>query len=232
MPLLRFSRNRRTIPTMQSVIAAIPAVEPRQFERAVERARERLESIADTVSNETVSEIIEDLKREAMPMAARAVPIIERAAERATGRRRKSRRPKVALIAVALAAVAGVVAYLFWQRRDEQPAYLSLDPDRPDLNPAQTPPSTPDAPAPGSGPASSVTPAGAPVDAMSSPPARDPAAPAREFAGTPHAIFGLGERDEFDDRPVEGMPGLPVTARATVVPPLPPAGPRRSWLPR
>jgi len=237
MPIFRFSRSRRRgLQGMPAALAAMTPIDARQIERAVDRARSRIESIAETVSNETVGEILEDLRHEAAPIAARAVPILERAAERATGRRRKSRKPKIALIALGLIAVAGVVAYLLWQRRDEEPAYLMHSPDRPDLTPAQTPPSAPEAPeAPSSGP-SAPEPVAESTDAESTTPGPTvPAAPpSREYAGTPHAIFGLGDRDAFDERPAEGNRALPATPRSnfTPAPVRLPSSPRRSWLPR
>lgn len=242
MPLLRFSRSRRrSLPAVPAAIASMApkmaAIDARQLERAVERARSRIESIAETVSNETVGEILEDLRHEAAPIAARAVPILERAAERATGRRRKSRKPKIALIAAGVVAVAGLVAYILWQRRDEEPAYLTQTPDRPDLTPAHTPPSAPEAPSSGPSASEPLTDmAGSSPDiAPVMPP--DPPAPAREYANAPHAIYGLGERDEFDERRAEGRAegnGLPVTPRANFAPaPVQlPSSPRRSWLPR
>ncbi|MGE3856320.1 MAG: hypothetical protein AB7G21_05135 [Dehalococcoidia bacterium] len=217
------------------------AIDARQLERAVERARSRIESIAETVSNETVGEILEDLRHEAAPIAARAVPILERAAERATGRRRKSRKPKIALIAAGVVAVAGLVAYILWQRRDEEPAYLTQTPDRPDLTPAQTPPSAPEAPSSGPSapePLSDMGGSSPDIAPVMPPDPPAPATPAREYSGAPHAIFGLGDRDEFDERRAEGNRlegnGLPVTPRANFAPaPVQlPSSPRRSWLPR
>jgi hypothetical protein len=240
MPLLRFSRQRRSFPFipaafMPAAFSAMPPIDTRQIERAVERGRARMESIAETISNETMGELLEDLRQEAAPIAARAMPIIERAAERATGRRRKSRKPKVALAVLALMAIAGVVAYLFWQRRDEEPAYLTRTPDQPDLTPAQTPPTAPAAPSAGPSADPSVPEVpDAPADETPAAPASDPTPPVREYAGTPHAIFGLGDRDALEERPVEGNRALPSAPRASFTPaPVQlPSNTRRSWLPR
>jgi hypothetical protein len=216
---------------MPAMLSSMPPIDTRQIERAVERGRARMESIAETISTETMSELLDDLRHEAAPIAARAIPMIERA----TGRRRKSRKPKVALAAVALLAIAGIVAYLFWQRRDEEPAYLVHEPDQPDLTPAQTPPI---APAPSAGPSAPAAPEApeATDDPTVEPPARttEPPAPVREFAGAPHAIFGLGDRDSYEDRPTEGGRTLPDVQRSTFAPtPVRlPSNARRSWLPR
>lgn len=240
MPLLRFTRARRSFKSMPAAFAAMPPIDTRQIERAVERGRARMESIAETISNETMSELLDDLRHEAAPIAARAMPILERAAERATGRRRKSRKPKVALIVLGLMAFAGVIAYLFWQRRDEEPAYLVDSPDGPDLTPAQTPPSAPSTPSEPSAPPSPSAGPGmpqAPDEPSAEPPAppsTDPAAPVREFASTPRAIYGLGDRDALDDRPAESTRGLPAVPRANFAPAQVqlPSNPRRTWLPR
>jgi hypothetical protein len=239
MPFLRFGRaRRRSFPSMPHVRAAMPPIDTRQIERAVERGRARMESLAEQISNETVGELLDDLRHEAAPIAARAMPILERAAERATGRRRKSRKPKVALVILGLLALAGVVAYLLWQRRDEEPAFLMPQPDEPDLTPAQTPPATPWAPpAPSAGPVAPDVapeqPAGDPsVDEPPASPA-DPA-PSREFVSSPRAIFGLGDRDDHEERSGDARQALPDTARSTFAPaPVQlPSSPRQSWLPR
>lgn len=225
------------MPSVSDVRASMPPIDARQIERAVERGRARMESLAEQISNETVGELLDDLRHEAAPIAARAIPILERA----TGRRRKSRKPKIALAVLGLLALAGVVAYLFWQRRDEEPAFLMPQPDEPDLTPAQTPPSAPYAPpAPSAGPSAPDT---APDAPSSEAPAVDPPAapsspadptPVREFVSAPRAIFGLGDRDEHEDRPGEARQALPDTARSTFAPaPVQlPGSQRRSWLPR
>ncbi len=238
MPMLRFTRNRRSFKSMPAAFASMPPIDTRQIERAVERGRARMESIAETISNETMSELLDDLRHEAAPIAARAMPILERAAERATGRRRKSRKPKVALIVLGLMAIAGVVAYLFWQRRDEEPAYLVDAPNGPDLTPAQTPPFAPHAPSEPSSPSAGPEAPQGPDDPFSeeppAAPSADPAAPVREFASTPRAIYGLGDRDALDDRPAESTRALPVAPRANFTPAQVqlPSNPRRTWLPR
>ena len=98
-----------------------------------------------------------------------------------------------------LVAVAGVVAYLLWQRWDEEPAILSDAPDQPDLTPAQTPP----APAPSDGP-DAPDPAPVPSNETPTEAVAAPVAPAREYVA-PHAIFGLGDRDALEDRPPGAM---------------------------
>ena len=82
MPLLRFARTRRAFPSvpfagMPGVLTAMPPIDTRQIERAVERGRARMESIAETIASETVGELLDDLRHEAAPIAARAVPILE-----------------------------------------------------------------------------------------------------------------------------------------------------------
>ena len=158
-----------------------------------------MNAVADSITHENVSDLIEELRHEAGPLIERAVPMIEQVAEHVSGRR-KRRRSKLPFIVVGLLAVAGVVAYLLWQRRDEEPAYLVHEPDLPDVTPA----GMPDAP-------SSETPSGGSPD--SSPAAPDDEspshpvdAPAREFAGTPHASIEGEARGERDDRPADAAP--------------------------
>ena len=251
MPSLAAISSMRSMPSMP----AMPPIDTRQLERAVERGRARMESLAETISHEG-SELLEELRHEAATMieraaeravpmieraAERAVPMIERAAERAAGRRRKSRKPKIALVLLSLIGMAGVVAYLFWQRRDEEPAYLMPVPDGPDLTPAWMPLSN--------------TPSGDPSDPAPEPRFDDPhgstlngseptvqppaPAPSREFASTPHA--GLAQVEARDEQPTEPVQQLepqvqqptarrvaPFITSAIDLPPLP----KPSWQPR
>ena len=215
------------MPSMPSM-PSMSSIDARQIERAVERGRERMESIADSISHELTQDnmnaLIEGLRQEAVPMVERAMPMIELAVERATGRKKRRARSKMPFVVAAVVAVAGILAYLLWQRRDEQPAYLLHTPDDPDIKPVSMPPSAPSAgpsdPAPSDDGSARETPIATP-DAVS---------PAREFAGTTHATFGLGPRDE---RPIESSrpPGTARVPFATSPVQLP-GNPRRSWLPR
>lgn len=205
------------------------SIDTRQIERAVERGRERMESIADSISHELTQEnmnaLIEGLRHEAAPMVERAMPMIGQAVERATGRKKRRARSKLPFIVAAVIAIAGIVAYLLWPRRDEQPAYLMHAPDDPDIKPVSMPPSAPSA-----GPSDPAPSDDEPVRETPVVTAQDAVSPAREFAGTSHATFGLGPRDE---RPIESTrpPGTVRVPFATSPVPLP-GNPRRSWLPR
>ena len=118
-----------------------------------------------------------------------------------------------------------MVAYLFWQRRDGEPAFLVTQPDEPDLAPAQTPPVAPSA-SPSAGPVAPDAARGPSVDEPPGEPASpaDPV-PTREFVSAPRAIFGLGDRDEHEERP--GVPAghgaldLRPRSGATAVQPAP-----------
>ena len=201
------------MPSMSSM-----PIDTRQIERAIERGRARIESIADTIAHGG-GELIEDLRHE-------AVPLLERAAAPPGVAGAASRKPKGALVILGLMAIAGVVAYLFWQRRDEQPAYLMHSPDQPDLTPVRTPPS-----APSDGPAEPQPGEDEPTTESPLVPRRDTTS-TREFAGAPHAV--RGHREVHDARPVKGgriLPGAGTTPFATSPVQLP-SNPRRSWLPR
>lgn len=151
MPLLRFTRSRRSRRAFPA-LPAMPSVDARQIEHAMEHGRARMESLVGSISAEGVGELLDELRRDAAPII-----------ERATGRRRRSRKPRGALTLLGLGALAAAVAYLLWPRCDEEPAYLMTAPDRP------TP--TPAAPAPSDG---------EPRDAPAAP--SPDAAPARELA--------------------------------------------------
>ncbi|MFA7248378.1 MAG: hypothetical protein WC273_01975 [Dehalococcoidia bacterium] len=204
-----------------SSIPSMRSLDTRPLERAVERGRARMESLAETISNEGVAEFIEELRQDAAPIIERAVPMIERA----TKRRRRRRKPQIALALLALSAVAAVIAYLLWQRRDEEPAYLMHSPDLPDLTPAGTPPSD----SPSAGPAE---PEPAPERASSPFVDVPDVAPSREFASTPRAHFGFPDaREERTADVGHGLPGsqqMPFAASRVELP----GNARRPWLPR
>lgn len=141
--------------------------------------------------------------------------------ERAAGlpRRRSHRKRNIGLAALVLMGIAGAIAYLFWQRRDMQPAYLMDAPTEPRVTPTGSAPSdgpsAPSSPEPSDDHHVEVTRTAEPVDARAD----------RELASA------SGPRDE---RPIESARSLPTSASvpfATSRVQLPESA-RRPWLPR
>ena len=101
------------------------------------RGRQGVDALADTLSSEALAAMVRDLQREVAPLV-----------ERATGRTRR-RGPGRGFLVVLLLGAAATIAYLLWQRRDEQPAYLMDEPERPSVTPAGSPNPVAPPPAPG-----------------------------------------------------------------------------------
>ncbi len=167
MPLFQSLRPRRpsfrssvkssmkSMPSMSGMPSLDRQLIEQQIEQAVERGRARIEAVADSLSSERVAELIEEMRDEAAPYIERAIPILERAARRPV--RKTHGKRNAALIVLGLAVIGGVLAYLFWQRRDEEPAYLMDAPPEPHVAPTAMPPSStpsggPSAPSPADGP--------------------------------------------------------------------------------
>ena len=183
-------------------------------------------SLADTITAEQVASLIEDLRDEAAPYVERAIPMIERAA--GLPRRRSHRKRNIGLAALVLAGIAGVIAYLFWQRRDMQPAYLMDAPTEPRVTPTGSAPSdspsAPSAPEPSDDHRVEVPHPVEPLDARSD----------RELASATGPRDERELRDARDERPNESARSLPTSASvpfATSRVQLPESA-RRSWLPR
>jgi len=231
MPLLQLFRAKRSFPSSylpsMSALPSRPSLDRRQIERAMERGRARMGALADTMTAEHMAELIDDLRDEAAPMIERALPMIERAARR----RRRGRGRKVAMATLGimgLAGIAGIVAYLFWPRRDEEPAYLMDAPDAPHVAPVGTPPTESPTDGPTSSPNGDVyagaVPTEPPIEARSD----------RELAGTTGFRDERDAREPRDERPIEGGPSFPTTARVPFASSRIqlPDSTRRTWLPR
>ena len=111
--------------------------EDRRAGRLWRKGRHRAEHIASQLQDETIPALTHDLQERIDTIRDEATPIVESVSERLPGRRRsrKARGFRMILFLGAIAAVA-VIVYLARQRRDEEPAYLVQEPDRP-MNPGQ-----------------------------------------------------------------------------------------------
>ncbi len=154
--------------------------------RLMDRGKHRAEAIRDSLPEP--EEVMNDLREQAQP-------VVERARERAmqASGRKRSRSKKPLLLIALLAVAAGVAAYLLFIRRDQEPAYLMTEPDRPDVEPASPAPSgsspaddsprpnetpdwrSPSQPAPAGYPASEQQPVSAPVGTLGHHPVAPPA---------------------------------------------------------
>lgn len=163
------------------------------FSRTLSRGRRRASALAETIVDDAVADLVQGIEHA-------TAPLIERATGRS--RRRQHRGRTLALAACALALGAGV-AYLLWRRRDQQPAYLVEEPERPHVAPAGSPP-----------PAAGPTGPGAPERRTEPPLTAEPvyAGGEREL---PDTRAGAGQRDPRDPRAHDAGPALPSTvARA------------------
>lgn len=89
------------------------------------RKRHRVEAVRESLP-QALDEALGELKTQAQPVVDRAL-------------RRKQRRSKKPLALLLLLAAGAVVAYLLWNRRDQEPAYLAGTPDEPDATPDASP---------------------------------------------------------------------------------------------
>ena len=170
--------------------------------RMLSRGRRHAAALAETIADDAVAELVDELKDSAAPLI-----------ERATGGGRRHRRRTLALAGCGFALCAGL-CYLLRRRRDEQPAYLVEEPDRPHVAPAGSAP-------PAAGPAGP----GEPEQRAEPPLAATPihAGGERELAGT---RGGAGHRDAHDPRAYDATPVLPSTAARA------PFAARKDQLPR
>jgi hypothetical protein len=135
--------------------------ERRRGGRLWRKGRERAGSIAEQLQGETIPAVTHNLAGRLDSLREDATPIVESAAERLPQRRRSRKaRGFRMLLALALIAAAAVVVYLAWQRRDQEPAYLTQEPDHP-MGPQQS--------GPGGGTAATSTPNGQVDDAVGRP---------------------------------------------------------------
>ncbi len=158
----------------------------------VGRGRHRAEALRESLP--AADDVIHDLRDQAQPMMDRAME--------ATGRK-KQRRSRKPFLLVGFLVIVGVVAYIFFSRRDQEPAYLMTEPDRPDTEPA-TGPSTP---APSgerpSEPAPSTTNGSAHDWRPTSPSPSPSPAPSPAPAGTPSAsLASAGTHGTLGHHPV------------------------------
>lgn len=88
---------------------------------------------------ERASELLDDATPALGRGRERAEELAREAAERVPSRRRRRQRRRGMLAVVVLALIAGVALYLAWQRRDQEPARLTMDPPGPDVAPPPAP---------------------------------------------------------------------------------------------
>lgn len=138
----------------------------KRLSRLARRGRDRADSLRDSLPDP--QDLMDDLRDQAQPVMERTRKSATEAVNRATGR--KPARSKKPFALLALLLVAGVVAYVIFNRRDNEPAKLVVKPEQPDLQPA----SGPSSPAPvngapsSSGPMSPSSTPGSPVASPSS----------------------------------------------------------------
>jgi hypothetical protein len=126
--------------------------------RLLRRGRSRAEHIAEDLGErlpEMTEEVLSDLSDRLESWQKEAAPLVESVVERVPKRRRRSRKKTALrlLVGIAFAVTVAVIAYLIWQRRDTEPAYLVEEPDEPLATPDEPPADedTPDA-GPGANP--------------------------------------------------------------------------------
>src|SRR3546814_636317 len=136
--------------------------------RGLERGRHRAEALREALPE--AGEVLADLREQAEPVLKAA---LERA-DQVPVKQRKQSRSKKPLLFIALAIVGAVVAYLFFAKRDKDPAYLMREPDAPEGSPAER--ATPNTSANG------WSPGGAPADAPSTLPVNGEEVPERVSA--------------------------------------------------
>jgi cytoskeletal protein RodZ len=197
------------------------AADRRGVDRWWRRNRTRGEELAERLSSEVIPDLahrLEDLRDDAKPYvqeAAKHVP-----------RRRRSRKGQVARLvaALAFAAAVAVVAYLIWQRRDQEPARLVEEPDQPLTTPGDPEPGTPDLPS--NGPAADSAPSETREDADAVAHPYRPATTERE----PARSSWTATNREVAARPVEPVPTAEATAPVEHT--RPPETPRPLEVPR
>lgn len=169
----------------------------RETRTLAERGRERADRLREALPE--AGEFLDDLREQAEPMVKaareqaepmvkaardRAEPMVQAARERAEqARPRKRRRSKRPLVIIGLVALAALVAFLIFRKRDEEPAYLMSEPERPDMSPAHP------------------TPTGGAGDGAWSDPGDRPAEPTGEPAAS-----GFASRSSAAQPPAFGVP--------------------------
>jgi len=133
----------------------------KRLSRLARSGRHRADSLRDSLPDP--QDLMDDLRDQAQPVMERTRKSATQAVNRATGR--KPARSKKPFALVALLLIAGVVAYVIFNRRDKEPAKLVAEPDQPDLQPASGPSSSPSTPVNGSPSTggSPMSPSGSPV---------------------------------------------------------------------
>jgi hypothetical protein len=125
--------------TLPSISRKRLAQRQKQLTKAAGRGRKRAEAFVDSLpdaaelrenlTQDRVNEIVRDVRRQAEPLV-----------ERATGRRRRSRRRGTIGLAIALVMLTvAIVGFVLWQRREKEPATLIEAPQQPRSTPGNSP---------------------------------------------------------------------------------------------
>ena len=208
-----FTRGRQRVDSLAEVLSAeavaAAAAGMARGRQGIARGRQGVDALAESLpaglTAEAMAGVVRDLQREAVPLI-----------ERATGRTRRKKSRNRGLLTLALLGVAAGVCYFLWQRRDEHPAYLMDEPERPSVAPAGSP--APSTPAP-SDPAPAVG-----EDDVAAAQALARSMVERELASThgPTAHRDVREQQRPAETRREGVPSLPSPlAGASSVPWLP-----------
>ncbi|MEX1022518.1 MAG: hypothetical protein WD058_05160 [Dehalococcoidia bacterium] len=189
-----------------------------QARALAERGMHRAEALRHSLSD-SLGDSLPDAQDRLHDLREQAQPVLDRARERAMdmaverGLRRKRSRSKKPLLLVALLAIAGgVAAYIYFSRRDEEPAYLVHEPDAPDAEPAGP-----------TSPGGSTSDRGPSGNGWGGDPSPSPSTPQREMAGA----LG-GHHPTPPPAPQAANPSVPFASAGST-----PAGRTAAWdLPR
>lgn len=137
-----FTRNRSR---SQRIRDAARGADRRSFARLLRRGRSRAEHVAEDLAEripEMTEDLLGDLGDRVEAWQKEAAPFVESVAERVPRRRRSRKKTALRLVAgIAFALAVAAVAYLIWQRRDTEPAFLVEEPDEPLTTPDESAPS-------------------------------------------------------------------------------------------
>lgn len=128
--------------------------------RGLERGKHRAEALRESLPE--ADEVLATLREQAETLREQAEPVLKAAREQVeksagTPKKKRSKKP---FLFIGLAVVGAVLAYLFFAKRDKEPAYLMDEPESPDVAPAQPSPGA----SSGNGYSPSNSPSGTPAN--------------------------------------------------------------------